>query len=210
MRVVTMLNQKGGVGKTTLAVCLGSRWHLSGYRVAIIDADPQHSLLHWSGSRSSDSRLNGVDVFEAESANDLKQIPDLDGYDFVIIDTPGTDKVVSRTSLEVCDQAIIPVTPSAFDVRASMPTLELARSMGRSVGYLVTKLISRSDLGDEVMQALSRTKAGLVRTAMGQYTAYVRSLGHGEVPQTMFPGTPAARNMEAVGQAVESAFGWRE
>ena len=208
MRVITMLNQKGGVGKTSLTICLGSRWHLAGKKVALIDADPQRSLIHWSQSRDSESRLIGIDVFEAESANDLRQVSDLEGYDFVIIDTPGTDKVVSRASLEVSSAAIIPVTPSAFDVQASMASLALATSMGPTA-YLITKLINRSDLGVETMQALARTQALLVNKALGQYTAFVRALGKGEVPQTMFSGTPAARNMEAVGQAVEVAFGWR-
>ncbi len=208
LKILTLLNQKGGVSKTTLALCLASRWLLLGKKVVVVDADPQASAKYWKEIQNSESTLSGVDVYKAEHATDVLEVKGLEGYDYVIIDTPGTDKLVTDKSIEVADAVIIPVQPSAFDIHASLDTLALVNDHQVPVAYCVTRMITRSYLGKDAEKALTGTGAKIVKHGMGQYTAYVRSIGNGEVPGTMFPGSPAARNMESVGQAVEEVFGW--
>jgi len=208
MKIIAMMNQKGGVSKTTLGLCLASRWHLQGKDVAVVDCDPQASVMHWKSVQDSDSRLAGIQVYQPESPADLVNLHEL-SHDYLVLDCPGTDKIISRAALGACDVVLVPTRPSAFDIRASAPTVQSALAASKPMAYVITCVVSRSDLGAEAMAALQGSSAGLVKKAMGQYTAYTRALGAGETPLTAFPGTPASRNIEALGQAVEEVFKWR-
>lgn len=209
MAVLTLLNQKGGVSKTTLAISLACRWYLGGFKVAVIDADPQASVMHWREIQSSDSKLLGIDVYKAENANDVREVKGLcSDYDYIIIDTAGTDKHISEVALSVSDAALIPVQAAMFDIKASKASLDLAKSQGVVVAYCVTRVVSGSDLGEGARSVLAASETPVVKKMMGQYIAYNRAMNAGESVQTLFPGSRAAQNLEAVGQGVEKVFGW--
>jgi len=211
MSVLTLLNQKGGVSKTTLAISLACRWHLAGFKVAIIDADPQCSVMHWREVQEDLSKLSGIDVYKAENANDVREVKGILGdYDYIVVDTAGTDKHISEVALSVSDAALIPVQAGMFDIKASRSSLDLAISQGVKVAYCVTRVVSGSDLGDGAREVLEASKALVVKKMMRQYIAYNRAMNAGESVQTLFPGSVAAQNMEAVGQGVDNIFGWEK
>ena len=202
MKVISLINQKGGVGKTTLGLSLAARWHLSGKSVAIIDADPQKSAVFWKGQQSPDSRLLGIDVYAASLPSEIRSSRDLK-VDYLIVDTPGTDQMMTRSAVNISDAILIPVQPSSFDVRASAPSVQAALATGKPTAYVVNRFVHQSQLGREVMTSLRKTPARLILKAMGQYQAFSRSAGEGETPTTMFPDTAASQNVEAVGQAID-------
>ncbi len=202
MKVISLINQKGGVGKTTLGLSLAARWHLSGKSVAVIDADPQKSAVFWKEQQSSDSRLSGVDVYSVGLPSEIRSSKNLD-VDYVIIDTPGTDQMMTRSAVNISDAILIPVQPSSFDVRASAPTVQAALATGKPTAYVVNRFVHQSQLGRDVMTSLRKTPARLILKAMGQYQAFARAVGEGETPSTMFPGTTASQNVEAVGKAID-------
>ncbi len=202
MKIISLINQKGGVGKTTLGLSLAARWHLSGKSVAIIDADPQKSALFWKQQQSPDSQLAEVDVYAANLPSEIRASRKLE-VDYVIIDTPGTDQMMTRSAVNVSDAILIPVQPSSLDVRASAPSVRTALATGKPTAYVVNRFVHQSQLGRDVMASLRKTPARLILKAMGQYQAFARSVGEGETPTTMFPGTTASRNVEAVGQAID-------
>jgi len=202
MKIITLMNQKGGVGKTTLALSLAARWHLMGHSVSIVDADPQQALVFWKKQQAENSKLAEIDVYSVKLPAEIRGSRNLKS-DYVIIDTPGTDKMIVRSALNTSDALLIPVQPSSLDVQASAPTVQTALASGKPTAYVVNRFVSQTQLGKDVMRSLQNTPATVLRKAMGQYQAFPRSTGIGETPSTVFAGGAASRNIEAVGQAVD-------
>ena len=114
---IGLLNQKGGVGKTTLAVHIADAMARKKKRVLLVDADPQGSALDWAASRDGDP-LFPVAGLPKPSIH--KELPSLaEGYDRVIIDGPPRVYDVARAAIMASDLVLIPVQPSPYDVWAA-------------------------------------------------------------------------------------------
>ena len=124
--IIALLNQKGGVGKTTLALHLAGEWARRGKRVTLVDADPQGSALDWSQqrSRSGAPRLFGVVGLARDTLH--REAPELArDADHIVIDGPPRVAGLMRSALLAADLVLIPVQPSPFDGWASAEMLEL-------------------------------------------------------------------------------------
>ena len=124
--IVALLNQKGGVGKTTLALHLAGRWAGKGRRVLVVDADPQGSALDWSEQRASlgHPRLFGVLGLPRETLH--RELPAIAAdVDHVIVDGAPRIAGVARSALLAADVVLVPATPSPLDGWASAEMLRL-------------------------------------------------------------------------------------
>jgi chromosome partitioning protein len=109
---VAVLNQKGGVGKTSLAVNLGAVAHLAGRRTLIIDMHRQGSAFDWSSARREGSKLDGLAVVRADRALPVVRLREMSaGYDVVILDGPPRLGKVTRAAACAADVVLIPVQP---------------------------------------------------------------------------------------------------
>ncbi|OYW53033.1 MAG: hypothetical protein B7Y80_18930 [Hyphomicrobium sp. 32-62-53] len=128
MRVISIANTKGGVGKTTLASALAVRAARESKRVAMVDLDPQGSLADWW------KRRGGTDnprIFRgADTASDAIEALTLDGWDWVFIDTPPAFVATIEDAIQSADLALIPFKASALDLIASEDAVVMARETG--------------------------------------------------------------------------------
>lgn len=126
MMTISVVNRKGGVGKTTLATNLAAVAHVRGRRTLVLDLDRQGSAFDWYSAREAKSRLDGLGVARADKALSLPKFRELShGYDLVVCDGPPRLSDVTRAAAVAADVTLVPIRAGAFDWWASAETLEL-------------------------------------------------------------------------------------
>src|SRR5689334_14492977 len=121
--IIALLNQKGGVGKTTLAVHIATALAQRGRTVLLVDADPQGSALDWSASREGDSLVPVIGLPTKNLHREIK--PHIANYDDIVIDGPPRVNELARAAMIASDLVLIPVQPSPYDVWAAKEIVEL-------------------------------------------------------------------------------------
>ena len=123
MRRISVINTKGGCGKTTIASNLASCYAAAGYKTALFDYDPQGSSMRWMRSRPQDAAMiQGVAAFQPVNSSvtrswQLRVPPETQR---IIIDTPaGLSGAQLANILKDNDTIIIPVLPSMIDIHAT-------------------------------------------------------------------------------------------
>lgn len=190
MRVIGLLNQKGGVGKTTLAVHLADALARDGHRTLLVDADPQGSTLDWAASRQGDPRFP---VAGLPRGSIHKELPALAaGYDFVIIDGPPRVYEVARSAIMASDLILIPVQPSPYDVWAAKEIVDMLREVSvykpaLKAAFTINRKIVNTALGRDVVDALSEYPIPVLSTSVCQRVALAESAARG---LTVFDADP--------------------
>lgn len=179
-KVITVAQQKGGSGKTTLAVNLGVMLVRAGARVAFLDTDPQGSLGRWFMTRVEDGRNEGMEFSTASAWGVGYEVGKLrDMADFVIIDTPPKADSDLRPALRVADLVVVPVASSHVDLWATDGVLDLARREGREVLVVLNRARAGTRLGAEILEAAQLLNAALATTQIANRVAYAETLGQG-------------------------------
>ena len=154
MKTVVLANQKGGVGKTTLAAHLAVAAERAGDGPCVlIDTDPQASLAAWWNGRALETP-----AFASTALKELSEKRDAlgqAGYAYAFIDTPPAITESIRTVIAQADFVLIPTRPSPHDLRAAGSTVELALVAGRSFAFAVTQAKPNSRLTVQAMAVLS-------------------------------------------------------
>lgn len=153
MTVISFVTQKGGSGKTTLAINCGVAASQRGKRVLILDMDAQATAETWYQDREDDKpqviRLVPADLDRALRAAREKR------FDVVLIDTPGRDEPGAAATIRASDFCIIPCRPSPADMKATPPTVETIRRLGKRATFVLTQTPPRSFRNREAEQGLS-------------------------------------------------------
>lgn len=130
MRTISIISQKGGAGKTTLAIHLAVAGTAAGLSTLILDADPQATASQWSHWRGA----TDPEVIDCASptllARKVAQAAEL-GADLIIIDTPPHADIMAREACKLADLILIPCRPQAFDLSAVEATADLAKATGK-------------------------------------------------------------------------------
>lgn len=125
MRTITLVTQKGGAGKTTIAASLAVAATAAGEKVIALDLDPQGSLAAWGDTRSAEAPA--VDRIGPDNLTNLPAILKAlsgQGYTLAILDTAGVASTSGNLAMQAADLALIPARPSRLDLQATMPTIE--------------------------------------------------------------------------------------
>ena len=137
MKVVSLLTQKGGTGKTTLAASIGVAAYEQGDRVFLIDMDQQRSLVGWSRRRTQETP--SVDYITPDKLSRAIETLYRNDYSIVIIDTAGSDSAASAAAIKASDLCLIPARPSVLDIEASRPTIESLARLQRQFAFVLNQ-----------------------------------------------------------------------
>ena len=182
-KVITICQQKGGTGKTTLAVHLALafiKYH--NFKVAIIDTDPQGSLGKWYVVRSEKKILNESLNFKTASlwgAQYESKILKKD-HDVVIIDTPPKIESDARPSIEAADLVLIPMTPSHVDFWATEAIVEIAKKANKKILIQINRATQRSKLISKTNEYIKSINVSSTNTIIGNRQIYASSMGEGK------------------------------
>lgn len=208
--IVALLNQKGGVGKTTLALHLAGQWTRQGRRVLLIDADPQGSALDWSQQRATEGlpRLFSVVGLARDTLH--IEAPELArGMDHVVIDGPPRVANLLRSALFACDLALIPVQPSPLDGWASAEMLKLidqARIFKPEIGarFLLNRYPARTLIARATAESLAEHNPPLLAHHVGQRVVFADAMQTGRLVSEIDPESAAAREITALAAEIEA------
>lgn len=200
--IIGVLNQKGGVGKTTIAVNLAATYAKSGLRVLLVDADPQSSALQWSSARDAEPLFPVVGMAKPSLHRDLPDIAK--DYQMVIIDGAPRVNELGRAAILASDMVLIPVQPSPYDIWAAAETVKLieeAQQFKPSLtgAFVINRKIANTAIGRDVTEALGQfERIPVLPTALHQRVVYAESAGQGLSVIEAEPNSGAAREIAAL------------
>jgi chromosome partitioning protein len=197
-QVITIAQQKGGSGKTTLAVNLAIGFAREGRSVALVDTDPQGSAGRWFMTRLEEMEDPGIEFATASAWGITYEVRKLAGsHDVVIIDTPPKADSDLRPALRAADLVLVPVAMSHLDLWAVEAVLELADRAHKPVMMVMTRARAGTRLSADVGEAAAGMEAEITGTPMSNRVVYAETLGQGRAAQEA-PKGPAHEEVRAL------------
>jgi chromosome partitioning protein len=138
MHVISLVTQKGGTGKSTLAVNLAVVAEANGEKVCILDLDPQGTSAAWYETRAVETPAV-LDHNQAGQLTETLSKLERGGYTLAIIDSPGIDSHATRGAMRAADLCLVPVRPSEADLKATMPTVKALVAMAQPFALVINQ-----------------------------------------------------------------------
>ena len=211
--IVGVLSQKGGVGKTTIAINTAATLALRGQRVLLVDADPQGSSLAWSSARDRDPLFPVVGMAKPSLHRDLPAMAK--DYDVVVIDGAPRVNELGRSAILASDTILIPVQPSPYDVWAAALTVQLIREAQQfrerlTAAFVINRRIVNTAIGRDVASILDQFGLPVLPGHLCQRVVYDESASQGLSVAELAPQSEAAREVTALVSSIADAQNRRQ
>lgn len=135
--LILVANEKGGVGKTTIAVNLAAMCALAGKEVLLIDTDRQESASAWAGVRHESGHVPTLTCLAKTGRVGYDLVKLKDKFDVIVVDAGGRDSIEMRQAMAVCDLALIPIKPAQFDVWSLSRMSQMVEDIHQQTGVPV-------------------------------------------------------------------------
>jgi len=204
-KVITFSNQKGGSGKSTLSANLAVLWSNSGYKVAVIDADPQKSLTYWLSERKKyygddDIGINFYNFDIRNLAEEVKKIKRK--YDFVIIDSPPAITFETLQIIKASNGVFVPVQPSPLDLMATLPFLQIAKEERKKPLIILNRVMPRAKLTEAMILRLRYSGAKIARSRISSKVIFAETFAVGRGVVDINVTSDAAKEIINVGNEI--------
>jgi len=206
MHTVAMVTQKGGSGKTTLAMCLAVAAWEAGERVFLIDMDPQRSLTRCC-QRRSDNALP-IEAVSAANLPEALAILEQRGVTLVIIDTPASDSPVTDAAIRAASLCLIPVRPTIFDIWASEVTRQKIKIAAKPFSFVLNQCAA-AQYSKRLLDSVASLEqvGGLIQPFIVSRIAYQEAMLHAQGPTEFEPAGKAAEEVRALWNSLARRLG---
>ena len=208
MPIISFLNPKGGSGKTTLSTNIARAFHERGFKVLLVDSDPQGSASDWHAARED----NPLPFIAYGKPDNLKALPSIAApYDYVFIDGAAKLEGMIAAAVKVSDAVLIPLQPSPYDIWAASDLVDLIKARQEvtegkpQAAFLVSRTIKRTILGKEITAALAEYGLPVLQSLTVQRQIYPRTASDG---LTVFDDVSkeAAAEINAIADELDAHF----
>jgi len=213
--ILACCGQKGGTGKSTVAICLASELLARGRTVLLVDADPQRSASTWTDVARRFQHAAPTLLVAGAQMHTPGQLDKLSrAYDVTIIDCPPSQGEIQRSALMVASLAILPCGPSALEAWALAESIELARAAQRvrrrlRIAVLINGTKAGTRIGKNARDVLSEVGAHILETELGDRVAYEEAPAAGVGVAQYLPNSEAAAEVRALTDEILTLLGDR-
>ena len=195
--IISFINQKGGVGKTTLSVNVAACLAKCGFKTLLIDADKQGSASSWASLRNKTSFVVNSIVRENMATDAMRMAAD---YEYTIIDGPPHAEEIARACIIAADLVVLPIEPSGLSTWASDLTVRQiteaqAYKPDLKCGFLVSRKIGKTVIGRDVRDLAADAGIPLLGTEVEQRVAFAESMTMGKTIFEWAPDSLAAKEI---------------
>jgi chromosome partitioning protein len=199
MKTIAILSQKGGAGKTTLAIHLAGAAESSGLRAVILDLDPQASAKGWHDQREQQGRdAPFVISAHASRLRDVLTTAGENGADLCIIDTAPHSDTDALAAAKAADLILIPCRTGILDIRAIANSVDIVQLAKRPALIVLNAIPHQGRLPDHAEEALASYGIPVAKVRLGQRAAFGHSLTAGQTIQEFEPLGAAAAEIRAL------------
>lgn len=208
MKVIAVLNQKGGSGKTTIATHLARALQKQDYSVLLVDSDPQGSARDWSAV-DEENPVTVIGIDRPTIDRDLKSIAK---KDFIVIDGAPQASDLALSAIKAADFILIPVQPSPYDIWATSDLVDLVKQRveitdGKlQAAFVVSRAIKGTKIGSEISEALLGYDLPVLETRITQRVIYPTTAASGTTVLDAEPNSDATQEINALALELISKF----
>jgi chromosome partitioning protein len=204
--VLTVAQQKGGAGKSTLAIHLAVAWSKAGKKVAIVDIDPQASVSHWDERRGGNGNGHGHEMPHVVKLSGWRTAGEVERlgreHDLVLIDSPPHAATEARIAVRAAKLVLVPMQPSLMDLWATQATLDMAKAERVAALIVLNRVPPRSRAAEEVASEVANIGVPLADARIGNRVALASALHRGKGISEYEASSTAAQEIEALAKEI--------
>ena len=196
MKTIAIVSQKGGSGKTTLALHLAVASAAGGRNTAVIDLDPQASAANWSDRRTAELPVV-LSAHARRLPHEIRRVREIGG-EMLYLDTAPHSDSAALEAARAADLVLVPCRPAILDLEAITNTLAFLRTTAKPVAVVLNAVAHTGQDAALAEEALAAHQVETCPARLGRHIAFARALISGQTAQEFEPDGKAAREIDCV------------